>query len=241
MKKLLITLAVLCMMLMPMLASAESERTVTVSGTATVMVEADTATVSFGIETRAKEVAAASEANAAQTQRLKQALTEAGVAEKDITTEFYYVNPIYDFNQVTEDDITPVKGYSVSNTLSIRVRDITQIGTLIDKALASGATSCNGISFSSSKAADAQDEALVAAIAEARRKAELMAEACGGKLGVIVSVSEQAGITNGALFNLRSNKASGVEEAEDAATEIVSDGLRYSATVTVVFELTDTE
>lgn len=241
MKKLLTILAVLCMALLPALALADDDaRTVTVCGTATIVVEADGATVSFGIETRAKEAASASEANALKTQQLKQALLGAGVEEKDITTEYYFVSPIYDYNQTNEEGMMPVTGYTVSNTLSVRLHAIDQIGALIDTALGAGATSCNGISFSSSLSASAQDDALAAAVAEGRRKAGIMAAACGGKLGQILSVTEQAGQSTGAFFNKR-DAGTGAAVMEEAATEIVADGLRYSATVVMVFELKDAE
>ncbi|MBR4711981.1 MAG: SIMPL domain-containing protein [Clostridia bacterium] len=241
MKKLMILMAALCMALLPAMAAADGTRTVTVHGTATVLVEADSAVVSFGIETRAKDASSASEDNAARTQELRQALLEAGILEKDITTEYYFVNPMYDYSSPAEDGIQKVTGYLVSNTLSVRVRETDRIGGLIDIALGAGATSCNGISFSSSLSADAQDDALAAAVAEASRKAKIVAEACGGNLGSIVSITEQDSFNNGAVFNKRTD-AGAVEAAEeDAVTEIVSGGLRYSSTVVVVYELKDAE
>lgn len=229
-------LLVCCVALLPALAAAEAG-TLTVTGTATVTVEADTAVVSIGVETVDKDVSAAASSNAAKMDAVVAALKALGIDEKDIVTSHYFVSTLYDYS-ASDGETVPVRGYQVSNSLSVKVRDITQTGAVIDTALKAGANACNGISFTSGAAGEACDQALTAAIAEARRKAALAAEACGGTVGRIVELKEGYGSYGGVTMNKRTAAAGAmVEEAADAGTAIIADGLQFSATVTLTVEI----
>lgn len=239
MKKWICILAIMMLALTASLAAAEGSRTVTVTGTATILTDADTASVNLGVVSVAKEAGEASRTNAAQVDRLIAALKEAGIAEKDITTAYYYVNTRRDYNAYTETGEYPIIGYEVNNSLTVRVRDLDQVGAIIDTALANGANSCDGVSFTAAGAAgDVRDEVLRAAIEEGKRRAAIMAEACGGTLGDVLSVKENYS-TGGAVFNNKRTSTMGmaVEGAADAGTAIMSDGLSFSATVEMTFEL----
>lgn len=214
---------------------AEETKTVCVTGTATVMMDADSASVSLGVVSVAKEAGEASRQNAEQVERLISALEEAGIPRKDISTNYYYVETRRNFNSFSDDGEYPIVGYEVGNSLTVIVRDLDRAGAVIDLALANGANSCNGLSFSTTKAGEARDQALTAAVAEGQRRAEIVAAACGGELGEILSVREQS-VTGGAVIN---NKRSAVEAAADtgAGTAILSDGLSFTATVEITFAL----
>ena len=230
---LLLTLALLCAAL-PGITLAEETRTITVNASATVVAEPDMGTIRFGVVTNAREVAAASSANAAEMERLTRALTQAGIDEKDLSTSGYYVGPVYDYTAQDEDGAYRLKGYEVSNTLSVTLRDITRAGAIIDLALANGANNCSGITFSSSHAQEAADQALLAAIAEGKRKAALIAQGCGGQLGDLQSVTEAASPV-GVVVNAK--RALGEEAATDSDTQIFSDSVTFNATVQMVFLL----
>ena len=232
----LFALVLCCVALVPGLGLADDDRTITVTGTATVTVEADAAVVSIGVETLDKEVTAAAAGNAAKLEAVIAALKALGIDEKDITTDHYYVTPIYDYTVASENGV-PVRGYQVSNSLSVRLSDLNLTGTVIDTALKAGANACNGITFTSAAAGDACDQALTAAIAEARRKAELAAAACGGSVGKVVSLTEGYGSYSGVTMSKRA-MGDVVEEAEyDAGTTIIADGLRFTSSVTLTVEL----
>ncbi len=237
--KRLITLvfALVFLAALPCLSLAEG-RSITVTATATVQADPDTATIQFGVVTTAREVAQASAANAAQMDGLIRALAAAGIPEEDVHTSSYYVNTRYNYQKPDEDGNYPIIGYEVSNTLSVTVRDVEQAGTVIDLALANGATACHGISFSSSKAGEAGDQALTAALAEGRRKAALIAASCGGSLGELQHVTEVYTSGNVVLTAKRSAMDMAAEPEEAAfGTYISGDSVSFSATVEMTFEL----
>ena len=230
----------LCLAVLPVVSLADSDRTITVTGTATVKVEADSALITLGVESSAKEASAAAAANAEAVDKVTKALMEAGIAEEDITTNYFYVYAIYNYDDMNEDGVTRIRGYRVNNSMFVIVKDIEKVGEIIDIALANGASSCDNISFRAN-GEDLYDQVLAAAVKEATRKAAVVAEAAGGKLGKVIDVTEQYGSYSGVSLN----RTEVVEEAEDSGaakgygTMIRSDDLSYSATVVVTFELTD--
>jgi len=232
-----LTALLLAAALLPAAALAEEAplRTLTVRGTATVTVPADTAVISLGVETSAQNVADASAQNARRIDAVLAALAEAGIAQEDIKTDYFYVNTLYDYSSFDENGGNRIKGYQVTNGLSVTVRTLEDAGKVIDIALQAGANACNGISFRSQQAGEANDDALVSAIAEGRRKAELMAKACGMTLGSLVTITENSGTYGGVLF--AKGEAETVEAAMDRGTQIISNGLDYTATVIMTFEM----
>lgn len=230
----------LCLAVLPVVSFADSERSITVTGTATVKVEADSALITLGVESSAKEASAAAAANAEAVDKVTKALMEAGIAEEDITTNYFYVYAIYNYDDMNEDGVTRIRGYRVNNSMFVVVKDIEKVGEIIDIALANGASSCDNISFRAN-GEDLYDQVLAAAVKEAARKAAVVAEAAGGKLGKVIDVTEQYGSYSGVSLN----RTEVVEEAEDSGaakgygTMIRSDDLSYSATVVVTFELMD--
>ncbi len=236
MHRLTLLVLALSLVLLPMAALADDDDiTVTVTGTATFTVEADTAVLSIGVESQAADASEASRQNANAVAAVRKALTEAGIPEDDIRTNYFYVNTLYRYDEATGTSV--VSGYAVSNSLSVTVRDITRVGEIIDIALKSGANSCDGISYSSSSE-DLNDEALMAAVREARRKAALVAEAAGLQLGDVISITENTSTYVGVNYARAKGAAMDTEEAEaDYGTSITPGRLTFSATVTVTFSL----
>ena len=231
MKKLFALLLALCLTLSAAAAMAENT-VITVTGTAIVTLPADQATLSLGIRTTEADAGDATAKNAALSAALTEVLKNTfGLADSDIVTDYFYINTVYDYS--TE----PAKatGYQVNNALRVTVHDVKRVGEVLDVAMKNGATECNSITFSATGSAEACDQALTAAVAEGRRKAELLAGACGGTLGRLVSVTENSGSYSGRSF--KSSSANGAAMEMEADTHIVSDGLQFSATVVMVFEL----
>ena len=237
MKKLLCMFTCLCLTLMTAVAFAEETEsvlqpaTLTVIGEAQVQVEADAAEMVLGVRTRMETVAEASTTNSTTLDAVIAALHAAGVAAEDIVTEHYAVSPMYDYNYGKLEQTQTLTGYEVENRLRVTVRDTQQLGALLDVGMQAGANIAYGISYLSSQSAAAKDEALTAAIAEGRRKAELMAAACGQTLGELQSVTESISGGYGGV-SLKYN-------AEDSAsgTAILTDDLTVAAQVTLTFAL----
>jgi uncharacterized protein len=170
---------------------AAAEAAIVVSGEGNISVAPDYAQVRAGVVTRAKTAAEATEANAKLMTAVIAALTNAGIARTDIQTAQFSVQPVYALPQPgSEQKLT---GFSASNQLTIKVRDIAKVGDVLDKAVAAGASDVGNITFLHSDLSKARDLAREAAVADARHKAELYARAAGLKLGDVVWITEAAG------------------------------------------------
>ena len=203
--------------------------TITVTGSASVTLKADYARISVGVSTKAPTVEEASKENAAAIHTVIAALKEAGVKEDDIATSNYSVNAEYDYSSFGSTKLT---GYNVTNQLNVIIRDMEHIGATLDKATAAGANSIYNIQFLSTQADAAQDEAAAYAVQDAMRRAKLLADAAGLKLGSIVSISDS---TSGFSVVTRSYKSNLMADA--VSNSILPDDTSVSASVTIVFEL----
>ncbi len=227
MKRRLLVLVLAILLLLTVQVSADTVKTIRVTGTATVSVGADRAVISVGVRNTAPVAAEASAKNAETVEALKAALTEAGIQESDITTSYYYVNPVYDYSSTGTETLT---GYQVCHTLSVMVRKLERTGDLIDLALSSGANTCDGVTFESSQAAAAYDQAVIQALKEGRRKAELIALGNGKILGELLGIEENYGSYGSVAFT-----KSAVASDMARGTDIAPESLDFSATVTMTF------
>ncbi len=195
MKTLIAALAAL-MLAAPALAQTEPPPpTLAASGKGEVMVVPDIAVVSIGVVTRGPGASAALADNSAALATAIAAIRTAGVADKDIGTSGLSISPLYQPPDKREEgDQSPaIVGYQVSNTVTVTIRDLAKSGALLDQVVQAGANRVNGIAFDIADRAQAEDKAITAAIAEAKRRGELMAEAAGVKLVRMTSVSASVG------------------------------------------------
>ena len=192
MRKLLLGLAAFVSLSLPALAAEGQWPTLTASGDGMVMAVPDIAVVHLGVVTQAKTAGEALAANNTEMAAVIAAIKAAGVAEKDIGTSDFSVSPVFQQEPVRDDGSqAPPKivGYQVSNQVRVVIRDFAKSGAILDQVVAAGANRVNGISFDLSDRKTPADAALKAAIAEATRKATLMADAAGVRLVRIVSVT----------------------------------------------------
>jgi uncharacterized protein YggE len=117
-------------------------------------------------------------------------LKAANVAEKDVQTSNFSVQPIYDYGNNSNNQPPKVSGYQVSNTVIVTLRKIDSVGDVLDKLVSAGSNQINGVSFSIANPQAALDDARKAAVADALRKANVLTSAAGVKLGAITSISE---------------------------------------------------
>jgi len=161
-----------------------------ISATGEVTRVPDVAIISTGVVTRAATATAAIKANAARMERVRAALTRAGIADKDIQTSSINLNPEYNYQQNKAPVLT---GYQASNQVSVRFRDIGDTGKILDALVAEGANQINGPSLTIDKPEAALDEARLKAIAVGRARAELYARGLGMRVVRLLSVSESGG------------------------------------------------
>ncbi len=138
---------------------------VIVSGEGSVTVQPDYAQIRTGVTTRAKAVKEATDANAKLMATVTAALWDSGIAQKDIQTSHFSVQPVYASPQPNTEP--KLFGFSVSNQLSVTIRQIATVGTVLDRLIAAGATDLGGVEFLHSDLSKALDQAREAAVADA--------------------------------------------------------------------------
>ena len=160
---------------------------ISVTGEATVSVAPDLAQIDGGVTSEAKTAREASEANNTAMGKVLLALKGAGIEEKDVQTSRLSLQPQSAQNRTGPSAIV---GYRASNRVTVRLRDVTKLASVIDTLVGAGANEIGGINFRVSQASKHLDEAREQAVADARRKAEIYAKAAGVTLGAPLSISE---------------------------------------------------
>jgi len=190
----------------------------------------DVAIISTGVVTRAASASAAIQQNAARMERVRAALRRAGIEDKDIQTSSINLNPEYTYQQ----NKAPVlNGYSASNQVSVRFRDIAKTGEILDALVAQGANQINGPNLTIDKPEQALDEARLKAIANGRARADLYARALGMRVVRLLSVSESGGYAAPPPMPVYAM----AERSSDASTKIDPGEQKVSVNVAMSFEL----
>lgn len=201
-----------------------------VSATGVTTRTPDIASIEAGVITTAPTAAAAMSQNAERMKTVLAALRKAGVAERDIQTSAISLSPQYRYVQ---NEAPVVTGYQASNQVSIRFRDIARSGPVLDLLVAQGANNISGPTLSIDKPDAATDEARRDAVAKARARATLYAEAAGLRVDRILSISEGSAPMPPMPVMMR---AQGMV-ADKAQSEVAPGEQQVSATITVRFLL----
>lgn len=208
-------------------AFAQDAAIVTVTGEATVEATPDSATISLGMTTDGTTAAEAMAANSAAVQAVIDRLKLAGIEDRDLQTSNLSLNPNwvgYDSGQ------TPtISGYIASNMLSVRVRALDSLGAVLDAVITDGANTLNGLTFEVAQPRPVLDLARQQAVEDAKARATLLAEATGGKLGKVISVTENAGY--GAPVPMFRS------DAAQASVPVAGGQVGLMASVTVTYEI----
>ena len=164
---------------------------VVVIGEGVVSVTPDYAQIESGVTTRAKTAKDAVDANSKLMAAVTLALRESMIGDNDIQTSRFAVQPIYASAEPrTEPKLV---GYNVSNRVRVTLRRVDKVGEVLDRLVNAGVTDVGGIEFLTSDSSKALDRAREAAIADARRKADVFAQASGLRLGPIMWIREEGG------------------------------------------------
>lgn len=206
------------------------------NGQGSVDVVPDIAVVSIGVSTRGRTAADALAANSTDLAAVIDVIKAQGVAERDIGTSGFSINPVYQrqTSSTPSDKPPAIVGYDVSNQVRVVIRDIAESGGLLDRVVRAGANQINGISFDIDDPQEAQDEALRAAIADARRQAEMMAEAAGVRLVRVLSVNASSN-RGGPVFERAYTVASA------ASVPVMPGERQITADATVTWEIAPAE
>lgn len=168
--------------------TGDTPATVYVNGQGVVMIAPDTASVIVGVNIIDTTLSSAQEKATVQMTAVIDALKAAGIDEKDIQTVNYSVNILQNYDQ--SGNPSTIEGFQVSNQVSVTVRDLAQLGSILDTVVAQGANAIYGISFYVDDPSEATSQARVLAVQDAKKKADELAVAAGMKVGRIISISE---------------------------------------------------
>ena len=169
--------------------SAEAPRQISVSGTGRVDLAPDMATVRIGVTHQDEDAAAALQQTSDAVAAMLARLTELGIAARDVQTAGLSLNPVWRDRPEQQGQPMPW-GFEASNVVSLRLRDIAALGEVLDALVADGANRLDGVSFGLQDPEASMDEARRLAVADARRKATLFAEAAGVALGKVIDLTE---------------------------------------------------
>jgi len=205
-----------------------STGTIVVSGTGRIAVQPDVADLRLGVTVAKPTVEAARGEAAATMDAILRAVDGAGVARADVRTAMLSVQPRYDYR----DGRAPVlTGYEIANVVEVSVRDLSALGDVIDATLTAGATSMDALSFRLADPRPAEREARRQAMAEARSRADVLAEAAGVTVqGVSDIVEGQPVRPPGPVA-----KAERMALAADAGTPVEAGTLEVAVTVSVTY------
>jgi uncharacterized protein YggE len=206
------------------------QRSLSVTGTGSVNVVPDVVTVSLGVQTVSSNIAQAVADNNRRAGQVQQAAREAGVADADIQTVYFYVTPQQQYD--TSGNPTGIVTYWVDNTINVTLRQTDKLGELLQAAIDAGANSVQSVSFSVDDPSQAEDQARQEAMDDARGRAEMLATAAGATLGEPISISTNVYLP-GPTASYRMDTAAGV----GGGVPVTVGTTEVQVQVSVVYEL----
>lgn len=213
----------------------QREPVISVSGEGDASIAPDMAHLTLAVVRNAETAEKALGANSAAMKEVIAALKAGGIGDRDLQTSDFSIYPQYRHHEPKNGVVKPpeIIGYEVSNTLSLKVRDLTKLGAIIDQSVKLGVNQGGQISFSNDDPEGAMTEARKSAMAKAMAKARTLTEAAGVKLGRVLTINENAQRPMPPQPMVRMAMA---KEASDAVP-VASGENTYRVTVNVTFAL----
>jgi len=214
--------------------AAEQPRTISVNGEATVQAEADRARFNLGVEARSKTLADARERVNQAAARVLKLTDELEIERRHVDTTGGSIRPEYQYNKLRSG--REFIGYFVQRSIVIELRDLSLIGTVMERAVDAGINQVNPPQLLSSRDNEFRRKALELAAADARANANALATGAGVQLGSLHSLSMSGGFRPQPMMMARSMAVA--EDAGGAATYQAGE-LTFSANVQAVYEIQD--
>ena len=208
------------------------KNTISVSGEGKVLAKPDIGQVNLSVISDSKTVAVAQKDNTEKMNKITSAMKEAGIKEEDLKTASYSIYPQYQYTSGRSDII----GYEVSQTLTVKIRDLEKVGDLLGKAAAAGANQVGSLTFTFDDSEKLKSEARQEAIDSAKQKAKDLASSLGVSLGKVVSFSESASDSSVPVPMYSAKEASGMGGG-GAASDIQTGQNEINAYVNIAYEI----
>ncbi|RPH61675.1 MAG: DUF541 domain-containing protein [Chloroflexi bacterium] len=167
--------------------ACDSSRTVQVTGAATINVVPDRALVQLGVQSNGATPELVQAANSIAIQKVIKALSAQGILAKDIATDLYIIEPVYE-----NYDSLYIKGYRINNVVAVTLRDVKKVSSVLAAALGAGANQVVNVEFYTSDLRKYRDQARELATKAAREKAQALASAAGAEAGCVLNINENS-------------------------------------------------
>lgn len=228
--------------------SADTTSTINVDGSAHIVAVPDIATFSFTVTETAKTVAEAQTKATTKINNALKTLRDQGIADKDISTQSYNINPHYEYQRSVcpasstgaviycPEGKSVLTGYDVSQTVEVKVRDLTKAGTILTSIGSLGVQNVNSLQFSVDEPNKVKAEARSKAIAAAKEKADVLAKQLGVRLVRVISFSESDGYyPPRPVYNAYGK--GGADMAVQSAPEIPAGEQKVTSQVSITYEI----
>lgn len=176
------------------LAANDVTPSISVSGEGEASVAPDMAVLTLTVTREGETAREALSANNSAMQQVLAAMRERGIADRDLQTSNFSIQPRYTQPETTSSGARPapqIDGYTVRNGLTVRVRDLAALGEIIDQSVSLGVNEGGGVKFTNADPAKTIEQARINAVKDAMGRAEVLARAAGVKTGKILKLSEQ--------------------------------------------------
>ena len=217
-----------------------SSRTLAVSGEGEVVAVPDIAEFTFSVITQGgKNLETLKNQNTEKINSAIAFLEESGIDEQDIKTQYYNVQPRYQYYDCRSTGICPpadIVGYEVNQGVLVKIRDFSKVGDILSGVVERGANSVSQLSFTIDDPTMIQNEAREKAIQEAKDKAEAIAEASGIRLGRLVAVEEGYPSTPSIYYDARA-EGLGMGGASSVSPDIQPGSQEVVVSVTLRYEI----
>lgn len=203
----------------------------------------DIAEISITVITEGgKDIVSLQRENTEKNNKIIEFLKSFGIEAKDIKTRNYNIQPRYQYfncSNLPFNRVCPppeITGYSINQTVSVKIRDFSKIGAILSEVVKSGANSVSGVSFTIDDITKIQNEARKEAILKAKEKAKMISNAAGFRLGRIISVQE--GFSSPPIFFEKTFETAGIPAPSDQSSPKVEPGSEeITATITLKYEI----
>ena len=208
---------------------------ISITGEGVANVAPDMAVISLTVLREAETAREALDANNEAMAKVLAAMKDEDIAERDLQTGAFSIQPrwVYPENKDGRTDPPKITGYTVNNTLTVRIRDLTRLGAILDSSVSLGVNQGGDVMFTNDDQDTIRNEARLDAVAKAKAKAEAMVGALGVTLGRITQVSENS-YSAPPMPMMRAEMAMA---KSDASVPVASGENEYRVSVSVTWEL----
>ena len=168
-------------------SECDSSRSIQVSGSAVIKVAPDLVTIQLGVTSNDTTPQGVYDRNTAAIKKVMAVIRALGVADKDISTDYYIIHPVYDDYSSLD-----IKGYRINNTVVVNLKDVSKVSQVLAAALSAGANEVVDVQFKTSQLRQYRDQARELAMKAAQEKARDLAGAANAQASCVLTIDENS-------------------------------------------------